>query len=59
MGKPSRLRFANAVSFDTSKEKGGDSEENVLPRTYRDVEASGGLQGDMTRKTGADSPPMI
>jgi hypothetical protein len=58
MGKPSRLRFANAVTFDTSKEK-DEADKTVLPRTYRDVEASGGLQGDMTRKTGADSPPMI
>lgn len=60
MGKPSRLQFVNAVSFDTSKDKeGDDTEEPVLPRTYRDVEASGGLAGDMTRKTGADSPPVI
>lgn len=61
MGKPSRLKVANAVAFDTSKEK-EDAGETVLPRTYRDVEdveASGGLQGDMTRKTGADSPPII
>lgn len=50
-----------AISFDTAKEK-EDADEAVLPRTYRDVEASGGLGGihdGMTRKTGADSPPMI
>jgi hypothetical protein len=60
MGKPSRLKFVNAVSFDTSKDKEEeDAEEPVLSGSYRDVEASGGLAGDMTRKTGADSPPVI
>jgi hypothetical protein len=61
MGKPGRLQFIKAVSFDTAKEK-EDDDQAVLPRTYRDVEASGGsgeVHEGMTRKTGADSPPMI
>jgi hypothetical protein len=42
MGNPGRIQFVNAVSFNTAKEK-EDSDEVALPRTYRDVEASGGL----------------
>ena len=40
-----------------SRDKDGDGK--TPPRVYRDVEASGGLHVDMTRKTGADSPPVI
>jgi hypothetical protein len=36
-----------------------DGDDTTPPRVYRDVEASGGVQEDITRKTGADSPLMI
>ena len=58
MGKPGRIKFSNTASFDMAKEK-DDTDEFALPRTYRDVEASGGLHPGLTKKTGADSPPMI
>jgi hypothetical protein len=57
LGKPNRITFSNALSFDMSRDKDGD--DTTPPRVYRDVEASGGLQGAMTQKTGVDSPPMI
>jgi len=58
MGTPSRLTYAHAISFDPSEEE-DQAEGAVLPRTYRDVEASGGLQRETAHKTGADSPPTV
>lgn len=57
MGRPNRFTSSNTTAFDIDKDKDGD--DTVAATVHRDVEASGGLQADMTRKAGADSPPMI
>jgi hypothetical protein len=57
MGKPRRIKFSNTMNFDMGKDKAGD--DSVPTGIYSDIEASGGLQGDMTSKSRADSPPMI
>lgn len=57
MGRPNRFTRSNTIAFDIGKDKDGD--DTVAPTVRRDVEASGGLQADTTRKTGADLPPMI
>lgn len=58
MGKPSNITVTSGISFDygSDKKKGLAQPQ---PQIYRDVEATGALGGQQTRKTGTDSPVII
>ncbi|KAH6705139.1 hypothetical protein DL95DRAFT_524244 [Leptodontidium sp. 2 PMI_412] len=60
LGQPSRLTLAGKFTFDNKDDD--DNEGGSPPRLpiYRDVEATGaGEVGVQSRKSGADSPPVI
>jgi len=59
MGRPSRITFAGAASYDYSNDDDDKSAQSSLP-VYRDVVATGaGEVGMQSRKTGSDSPKVI